>query len=258
VWTASYVQPIALHRWRNLHPVRLPSWSPAGSSLLAVTEQPEHRGLSPEQAADQTRARILLAVARLAEERGYAATTVAGIAACAGLTPRRFYRYFADKQDAFAALHEHQFRGVMGVTAGAFFSQADWPARIWAASRAFAAYLQRNPTLARTWFIESFAGDPVGRRRVEELNGAFSLFLQDGYQDPQLCTAPAAFALDAIVSTTFELHYRFTRAERMTDLAGLVPHVTFLSLAPFFGADHANARIDTLIGSAGQLRRPPA
>src|SRR5881409_2590492 len=45
------------------------------------------------------RGRLEQAALELFEERGYARTTVADIAARAGLTERTFFRYFADKRE---------------------------------------------------------------------------------------------------------------------------------------------------------------
>lgn len=250
-WVRSYEQPLARHRWRGLLPAPLPSPSSPSTTLHpAGAHQLEHRGASREDLAAHSRARILAAVACLAEQRGYAATTIADISKQAGLSPRAFYRSFADKQEAFAALHEHHFRAVMGVTAGAFFAQEHWPARIWEAGRAFTRYLEFNPTLARTSFIESYAGDTVRLQRVEELIGAFTLFLQEGYQCSELDAPPTALALDAIATTIFELNYSFTRAGRIHEIGALIPHATFISLAPFLGPEGTNSFIDAQLNVA--------
>jgi AcrR family transcriptional regulator len=254
-WLRSYQQPLALHRWRTLRPIPLAS-PPAPTSTLhpSQPQRLECLDTSREGFAAHSRARIIAAVAQLAEQRGYAATTIADISRQAELSPRAFYRLFADKQEAFAALHEDHFRALMGVTAGAFFAQADWPARIWAAGRAFSRYLEQAPTLARTSFIESYAGDPVSLPRVEELVGAFTLFLQEGYQYRELEAPPTALALDAIATTIFELNYRYTRADRVHELAALIPHGTFISLAPFLGCEDANGFIEKQIGpSSGRV-----
>jgi AcrR family transcriptional regulator len=248
-WIDGYEQPLCAHRWRELRPAPLsPPCLARGSLRLAGAAEAECASPARDDVAAHVRARIVLAVASLAEERGYAATTIADIALRAGLSPRAFYRSFAGKQEAFAALHEHHFREIMGVTAGAFFAQEDWPARIWAAGQAFTGYLEQHPTLARTSFIESYAGDPVGLARVAELVGAFTLFLQEGYQYRELEAPPTALALDAIATTIFELNYRYTRAGRVRELAMLMPHIAFISLAPFLGPEDTNGFLDVQIG----------
>lgn len=244
-WISSYEQPLAAHRWRSLRPVPLPSPRASSGTLHASRmETPEPPSTSRDGVAAHGRARILATVEQLAEQRGYAATTIADISRQAGLSPSAFYRSFTDKQEAFAALHEHHFRALMGVTAGAFFAEQDWPARIWAAGRAFSRYLEENPTLARTSFIESYAGDPVSIPRVEELVGAFTLFLQEGYQYRALEAPPSALALDAVATTIFELNYRYTRADRVHELGTLIPHAAFISLVPFLGTAHTDGFIE--------------
>ena len=52
--------------------------------------------------APNARERFGRAAIKLFEERGYAATTVAQIAAAAGLTERTFYRYFDDKPEVLS------------------------------------------------------------------------------------------------------------------------------------------------------------
>ena len=64
-----------------------------------------------------TRARLEAAALALFEERGYELTTVADIAAAAGLTERTFFRYFADKREVLfggsAALIERMVAAVV-------------------------------------------------------------------------------------------------------------------------------------------------
>jgi AcrR family transcriptional regulator len=256
-WTRRYEQPLGARRWRSLRPAPLPSPSPPSpnTTLHSSGALATHQGTSRKDSSTDNRARILAAVAALAEQQGYAATTITDIAKHAGLSSRAFYRSFADKREAFAALHEHDFRSVMGVTAGAFFAQAQWPARIWEAGLAFTRYLEQNPTLAYTSFIESYAGDPVSLQRVEELVAAFTMFLQEGYQYSQLEIPPSPLAVEAIATTIFELNYRYTRAGRVFELSALIPHSAFISLAPFLGPGDTNTFIDDQLSSA---RRQPA
>lgn len=62
--------------------------------------------------------RLIKAAITLFDEQGYDATTVAEIAAAAGLTKRTFFRYFSDKREVlFNGSHELQERWIGGIEA---------------------------------------------------------------------------------------------------------------------------------------------
>jgi AcrR family transcriptional regulator len=242
-WLSSYEQPVAQHRWRTLVPVAPPLRSPflPDAPLRAPPALPPGRPrISAEQVAENHRQRVLFAAARLAESKGYTATTIADITKLAGVDARVFYAMFADKQEAFMSVHELGFQDLMAVTAGAFFAGASWPERSWEAGRAFTQFLEINPTIAHVGFVEAHAVGPGAVQRVEDSHVAFTIFLQEGYQYAQPSTPPSRVALEAIITTVFELVYRQARASDSPQLSGLLPHLSFLVLAPFLGPAQAN------------------
>jgi AcrR family transcriptional regulator len=251
-WITSYEQPLGEHRWRTLRAVSLP----APSSVVGAPLQPPaplppgRKRLSKQEVAENYRERLLVAVARLARDKGYAATTIGDIAKLAQVDTRAFYRLFTDKRDAFRALHELLFQRIMAVTAAGFVSGATWPERIWEGGQAFAHYVAQDPTLAYASFVDSHAGDADTMQRVEELVTGFTLFLQEGYQHRPLAARPSSLALKAIAMTVFELDYSQVRESRVRQLSGVVPHVTFLALAPFIGPVEANRFIDRRLAAA--------
>jgi AcrR family transcriptional regulator len=256
-WIASYEQPAGGHRWRTLQPMPAPAPSPflGDIGLLAQSALgPGRPRLSKLQVAENHRQRILLATARLAQDKGYAATTIADITEAAGVDARVFYRCFPDKRTVFGALHEHHFRQVMAVTAGAFFNADVWPERIWEAGRSFAYYMEQTPTLAHASFIESHATGPITVQRVQELIYAFTIFLQEGYEYSSPGVPPSPVALEAIVTTIFEMGYQQTRLSGELRLLGLMPHATFIALAPFLGAVEANRFIQQKLSQGASNR----
>jgi AcrR family transcriptional regulator len=60
---------------------------------------PASAGSHREQKRDRTKAAILEAAIALFESRGYDETTIADIAAAAGISPRTFFSYFASKDE---------------------------------------------------------------------------------------------------------------------------------------------------------------
>jgi AcrR family transcriptional regulator len=257
-WLSTYDRPLREHRWRSLKPSAPLPPSPflPATPLRAPPPLPPGRPrISPEEVADNHRRRVLFAAALLAERKGYTATTVADICKLAGIDMRAFYAMFADKQEAFMAVHELGFQDLMAVTAGAFFAGASWPERVWEAGRALTQFLESNPTIAHVGFVEAHAVGPGAVQRVEDSHVAFTIFLQEGFQYAKPSVPPSRLALEAIVTTIFEVVYREAQAGEDLRLSGLVPHLSFLALAPFMGPERADAFIDGMLPAARRRRR---
>lgn len=260
-WSESYALPVSEHRWRALRTVSLPAASSPVESALKAPHAvgPGQVRVSRLEMGENQRQRIVLAAARLAEEKGYAATTILDITTRAGVDNRAFYRLFTDKEEAFSALHELLFRQLMAVTATGFLEGETWPERIWQAGRTFVQYVEENQQLAYAAFVESYAGGAAMVERVEQLLRGFTLFLQVGYQHQLDGDPPSAVALDAIATMVFELDYLQVRESRVDRLSGLLPHVTFIALAPFIGAAAANEFIDRQVEQSREAaHRPPS
>jgi AcrR family transcriptional regulator len=246
-WIKSYELPVGEHRWRTLAAGTIPPPSPfvGETPIASPSPLPPGRPRLPEQeVAENHRLRIMFAAARLAEEKGYTATTIAQITKLAGVDGRVFYAMFTDKQDAFMAVHEFGFQQVMAVTAGAFFAGESWFERNWEAGRAFTQFLEGNPLIAHVGFVEAYAVGPGAVQRVEDSHIAFTMLLQEGYQHASATEPPSQLALEAIITTIFEIVYRQARASDEPRLSGLLGHLTSLVLSPFSGAVEANAFID--------------
>jgi AcrR family transcriptional regulator len=251
-WVESYGHPAGEHRWQTLAPSRarparagLAPGPPAPGPLAPPAPLPPGRpSPSREVVAVNHRERILHAAAQLAEEKGYNATTIADITRLAGIDGRAFYAIFADKQDAFMAVHELGVQQVMSATAGAFFTGASWPERIWEAGQALTGFLESNPLIAHVGFVEAYAVGPGAVQRVEDSHFTFTIFLEEGYQHEPRGAPPPHLALEAIVTCIFEIVYLQARAKKSLRVTGMLGHMGFIALAPFLGAGAANRLID--------------
>jgi AcrR family transcriptional regulator len=246
-WTGSCERPIAEHRWRALRPTRrLTPWDLPPETILhepAALYRAQRR--DPKALAENQRRRLIFAAATVSRERGYAASSIAEIAKCAGVDRRAFGALFASKRAVFDAVLELGFQRSMAVTARAFSIGADWPERIWEAGRGFAEFFQRNPTLAHVGFVEPYAIGPDAARRVEDSFDAFTIFLREGLRvDPTITPTAAPPAFEAIATSVFETGYLELRRNTDGWLAAVLPHVVFLLLAPFIGAAAANRFIE--------------
>jgi AcrR family transcriptional regulator len=245
-WTRSYELPAGEHRWRGLRLARQPPPSPflTGPAPRApIAPTPGRSRLSAEEVTENRRQRVLYAAAEEAASKGAAATTIAEIAARSGVDESTLRRMFRDKQEVFAAVHELSFQSVLAPTAGAFFAGESWPERVWEAGRAFVQSIEQNRGLAHVSFIEFHAPGATGVERNSELLLAFTVFLQEGYRYKPLDDPPSSLALEAIAATSFETVYGQLRGAS-SGLPGLLPHATFLDLAPFLGPIEANRFID--------------
>ncbi len=246
-WLTSYEQPAGVRsrpsrertRARSRRSVRLWPPLPAPARLSYCG-----RGASKEELAANQRERILYAAAQLAEQKGYNATTIADVTRLAGVDGRTFYAAFADKQDAFMAVHELGVQQVMSATAGAFFTRDCWPERMWAAGQAFSGFLESNPMIAHVGFVEAYAVGPGAVQRVEDSHVTFTIFLQEGYQQRPERPQPSRLTLEAIITSIFELVYREARGRKQPHVSGMLGPMAFLALAPFLGADDANRFIE--------------
>jgi len=246
-WVESYGAPAGRQRWRTLEPTSTGSRSAAEAirPLPAPGALPPGRpGIPKEEVAANHRARILFAAAQLAASKGYNATTIGDITRLAGVDGRAFYASFTDKQDAFMAVHEIGVQAVMSATASAFFTGSSWPDRMWQAGMALTGMLQTNPIVAHVGFVEAYAVGPGAVQRVEDSHITFTIFLQEGYQQKPRRTPPSRLALEAIITSIFEIVYLEVRRSREPQLTGLVGHLASLAVAPFLGVKAANSFID--------------
>lgn len=246
-WIRSYERPTGEHRWRALQPMGPAApWPVLPETLLREPPAlPRGRRASSTEVAVNQRQRILFATATVAQEKGYAATTIADITERAGVDRRAFNALFADKREAFMAILAVGFGRTMAVTAGAFFTAATWPERVWEAGRAFTEFLQSNPGLAHVGFVEHYAMGSDAAQGMEDSFTAFTIFLQEGLPTaPQSTPTANPLALRAIATTIFETCYHTSRRDGSRNMSGLLPHMTFLCLAPIIGAQDANEFID--------------
>jgi AcrR family transcriptional regulator len=246
-WIGRYMTPVSKHRWRQLQPTACPT-----AELIVEPPLAPHRRLgrasariSSKELLENYRQRILAAAADLAIHKGSSATTVTEVARGAGIDNRALYRLFkGGKEEIFLALYELLFRRVLAAAAAGFHAGSSWPEKIWEAARVFARYVQQHPALSRACFVDSFACEIAVVQRVDQLVDGFTLFLQEGFRYEPNDDPPSALALQAIAATLFEIGYLHVREDRIDELLGVVPHTTFVALAPFMGAEACNKFID--------------
>jgi AcrR family transcriptional regulator len=247
-WVQAYERPAIERRWVPMASAQAPAPSPHVPDVpiqqMPSVLPPGRPWIAPAEIAENHRLRILYAAAKLAESKGAAATTVADITKLARVDGRAFYRLFADKQEAFAAVHELGFQQVMDVTAKAFFAAEGWPQRSWEAGRALTQLLQANPMVAHVGFVEAYAVGPGAVQRIEDSHTAFLFFLQEGLVHSR-DAPPSHVTMEAIIAAIFEILYLAARAPGEPQVAGMLPYIAHVWLTPFLGCEKSDAFIDS-------------
>jgi AcrR family transcriptional regulator len=248
-WVDSYVLEDGEPKWRALTrkgEAPLPP-SPHADLPPAAPPSPLPPGrhkLPAAYVSSNQRERILHATTTTLLRKGYAATTVADIVAEAQLTRAAFYQHFRDKQDVLTEINQINFQQAMGVSARAFFSEEAWPERVWQVIHATGEFNARNPAAAHIGFIDTSAVGPEFARRINDTIVAFALFLEEGYRcSPEASKLPRLCS-DAVTSALCELAYWEIRRGRAEQFRDLVPHITYVALAPFMGPQAASAFIE--------------
>jgi AcrR family transcriptional regulator len=254
-WLTDYELPIENHRWSSLASLAEPRMSPGISELLDVPPRStisDRLTLLLGKQAEGRCWRILCATAESALQSGYAASTVTSISARAQLHKPFFYDHFADKRQAFLALHDLAFQQTIAVGAAAYFSAKRWPERVWrcllATSLLYAAY----PALAHVGFVETQALGLPAIQRAEESRQAFATLLRA--DSPNQETAPPATVADAVGAAIFELIHDRVREQRAEELPRYAYHACYLALAPFLGVQAANDFVRQKLDDSGTRR----
>jgi AcrR family transcriptional regulator len=194
------------------------------------------RGAPGRYRPDDPAERIIEAMAALAADQGYQATTIDQLVARAAVSLSTFYANFESKQEVLlAALDAGQAR-LAGVALPPYRRARDWPAAVRAAFEAMFAFFAAEPDYARMAMVEVYAaGGQALARRAQMIRG-LQPFLGPGFE--RAPEVPAVVA-EAIGGATYTLVYRQIRDRGVEGLPALAPLASYLTLAPFLGAEEA-------------------
>ena len=166
--------------------------------------------------SNDTRRRLLDALATIIATKGYGATTIADLAAEARVSKRSFYEQFSDKAEALLALYESATRQSFAVLRAAIDPARDWHDQLDQALGAYFATLASNPPLLRTLFVEIMALGPRGLAVRRQSAESFADFIVQ-VAGPGL---PKAMAL-AIVGGIHEWVLQAVEADKVAGLPAL-------------------------------------
>jgi AcrR family transcriptional regulator len=207
-------------------------------------EGPKRRGRKPRpfaerQAVANPPERVLRALAAIVAEKGYSATTVAEVIERAGTSQRVFYGHFADKQQAFLAALDSGSAQMLAAVLPAFRRAESWQESVRAAYEAMFAFGIEEPEYTRLGAVEMYtAGRRALQTRDRVMEGLEAL-LKPGYA---IAPDVPGIAAEAIGGAIYALIHDQVKAKGAESLPELAPMATYMTLAPFLGAEEAYER----------------
>jgi AcrR family transcriptional regulator len=195
-------------------------------SATAGTRLPRGpHALTREQVSASQRGRLIVAMADLVGQDGYAATTVANVLAYAGVSRKAFYKHFANKQECFLAAYDAIAAEGRREVSRAYDAAAD-PAE--GAQLAIAKLFERaidNPGNVRLALIEAGVVGPAGIERRERLMSEYEGLLRDMLGLPAGPGTVPNPVLRGIVGGFNGVLYAHLRSDRFEQLFKLIPDI---------------------------------
>jgi AcrR family transcriptional regulator len=220
-WSMSYSTPPAPLRARLRRPPE---------AERAVAQMPPFALLDPPQ-------RIIRAFADVLVEKRYADVSIADIVTAASISHRTFYEYFEGKRDLLLAALDSSGAQMIAATLPAVRRAPDWPRAARAAFDATCKFLATEPGFARLRVIEVYAAGPEA---IAQRNRA-GLEVLEAVLSPAFERTPEVnpIALEAILGAAYTVLTDRLRSDGPEGLPRAAPLMTYVTLAPFLGAEEA-------------------
>ena len=141
------------------------------SSYLGILPRGRH-GLSREQVTASQRGRLMLGMAEVVAEKGYAKATVADVLKKVHVSRETFYQHFSDKEDCFLAAFDESARMLETGVRAAVDEPGLAPRDRF--ERALTTYLElmaAEPALAKVFLTEVYSAGPTAAARRFEVQG---------------------------------------------------------------------------------------
>jgi AcrR family transcriptional regulator len=191
---------------------------------------------APSGRAEDPADRIARAALASAAAQGYGETTIADIAAGAGVSLRTFYEYFDGKEQAV----DNGFYGgrlrMLAATLPAFERARSWPQAVRAAAEATLSFFESEPDFTRVATVEIFTAGAAGLEQLDLAIESIKPFLEAGFdyapEVPPIAPEAIAYGLYSLLSERVQ-------ANGVRNLRAIAPLITYVVLAPFIGAEEA-------------------
>jgi AcrR family transcriptional regulator len=182
----------------------------------------------------------MAALTELVAERGYAAVTIGGLAARAGVSRAAFYEHFEDKEACLLAAYDHWAGTLLAAMAAEVGPNAEWTGFIESMLSGYLGGLEADPVAARAFIVEMDAAGPVARRRRRDTWNTFAAVVAQRHaqmrdRDPALGPLPERVFL-GLVYAVRELVHDALEAEAAPSLRELESDILVWIAATVAGA----------------------
>ncbi len=214
------------------------SWAlaylPPPQPLRRPRNRPPARG--PRLEGYDQAERILRALASVVAEKGYSAMTVGDVAARASISLSTFYANFADKEEAMLAAVDSGSAQMLASTLPAFRRSSEWPQQVRGAFGSMFAFCAAEPEYTTLGAIDVYAAGKRALEQRDRVMESMEALLVPGYERKPDASPVAA---EAIGGAIYSLIYDQVRRGGAESMGEVVPLATYITLAPFVGAEEA-------------------
>jgi AcrR family transcriptional regulator/DNA-binding MarR family transcriptional regulator len=193
------------------------------------------------------RARLLAAMAQVADEQGVGNLTVAGIVTCAGVSRRTFYELFRDCEDCLqAALEEAVGRASARVLPVYKAEQGTWGARIRAGLVALLQFFDEQPHAARLLVVQWLAAGPRALESRQRLLARLASAVDEGRDvRPSVGAAVPELMAEGVVGAVHSLlHARLLSCRPGVRLVGFANQLMAVIVQPYLGPAAARKELE--------------
>ncbi|MEV4758424.1 TetR/AcrR family transcriptional regulator [Micromonospora sp. NPDC049559] len=209
-----------------------------------------------EVVAATQRDRLFDGLVHTVAAKGYANARVSDICQAAGVTRPAFYALFGGKDDAFLATYRHGTAVLLQLMEGAYREAPGWRSGVRAALRVLLDVLASVPAFATMAIVEIDAVGAGAREERDRLLRRFDQFFGDAPMVPEV--APRDELVGAVIDGLYATIRRYVAAGRVAELPGLLPMLTYFTMAPFIGPEAAAGESGTPSGAVGTIKAPCA
>jgi AcrR family transcriptional regulator len=178
------------------------------------------------------RVRLVEAMVKSLQQRGYAATTIGHLVEEAGVSRAAFYEQFKGKEECFLATYELGAQWLSERVERAADAGEEWPARVRAGTSEALRLLAANPALARLFAVDALQAGPTARRRQQACLTRFAEALRAGRPGkPELPAELEEMLLGGALATIA----RYVDSGRVGQLSDATSELLQYLLIPYLG-----------------------